>query len=552
MKPFKHNRKWVLLILLLAVASLALSRSDFYRKLGKSQRLINEVYKQVFATYVDELDPEAFTRASIRNITAALDPYTVYLEKDERDNINILAYGKYGGVGIQLGWRNKQLSVIAPMDGSPAKSAGILSGDIIVKVDDKSVENLSLDEAAHLIRGEQGTTVKLTIKRYGIDELLDFNITRANIKVKDVTYYGEVAPGTGYVRLSRFSRNAPPEMRSALKDLMQQNVQNIILDLRDNPGGLLNAAVSILDMLIPKDQLLVTTKGRTPESNKTFYSKSDPLVPESVPITVLINHGSASASEIVAGTIQDLDRGLILGQKSFGKGLVQSVYNLDKTKTLKITTAKYYIPSGRLIQKSDYIDTSFVLNRTNLDTLFTTRNGRTVKGSGGITPDSIIDYGPVPVLTTEYWRRGYFFSFAQKFKPQYASLEEVEADSSLLDKFSHFLADETIHIQLPGENELESLGKKIHQVDSTDQTVASALDEIESFYDHRKSTLFQTEREKIQQQLLIEFAGLLEGPAGRTKQVLKHDPSIATAIDLMSDEMTYDTFLATSMTESAN
>jgi carboxyl-terminal processing protease len=552
MRTFKHNRKWILLILVLAVGSLALSRSDFYRKLGKSQRLINEVYKQVFATYVDELDPEAFTRASIRNITAALDPYTVYLEKDERDNINILAYGKYGGVGIQLGWRNKQLSVIAPMDGSPAKAAGILSGDIIVKVDDKSVEKLSLDEAAHLIRGEQGTTVKLTIKRYGIDELLDFNITRANIKVKDVTYYGEVASSTGYVRLSRFSRNAPSEMRSALNDLMQQNVHDIILDLRDNPGGLLNAAVSILDMLIPKDQLLVTTKGRTPESNKTFYSKSDPLVPESVPITVLINHGSASASEIVAGAIQDLDRGLILGQKSFGKGLVQSVYNLDKTKTLKITTAKYYIPSGRLIQKSDYIDTTFILNRAHLDTLFTTKNGRTVKGSGGITPDSIIDYGPVPVLTTKYWRRGYFFSFAQKFKHQYTSMEEVEADSSLLEKFAHFLADETVHIQLPGEKELENLDKKIHQVDSTNQTVESALEKIESFYDHRKSTLFQTEREKIRQQLLIEFAGLLEGPAGRTKQVLKHDPSIATAIDLMSDELAYDTFLAKSMAESAN
>ncbi|MFQ6612898.1 MAG: S41 family peptidase [Fidelibacterota bacterium] len=552
MKMFKKPKKWVILIIIFSVGSLALSQSDFYRKLGKSQRLINEVYKQVFATYVDELDPEAFTKASIRNITAALDPYTVYMEEDERDNINILAYGKYGGVGIQLGWRNKQLSVIAPMDGSPAKAAGILSGDIIIKVDDQNVEKLSLDEAAHLIRGERGTEVKLTIKRYGIDDFLDFSITRANIKVKDVTYSGLITPSTGYVRLSRFSRNAAQEMRSALTDLINQNVKEIIIDLRDNPGGLLNSAVSILDMLITEGQLLVTTKGRTKESNKTFYSKNDPIVPESINIAILINHGSASASEIVSGAIQDLDRGLILGQKSFGKGLVQSVYNLDKTKTLKITTAKYYIPSGRLIQKSDYIDTSFVLNKTQSDTLFKSINGRTVKGNGGITPDSIIDYGPLPVLTTEYWRRGFFFSFAQKYKPEYTSMKEVEADTSLLDKFSGFVADQIVHIQLPGEKELEQLNEKIKQVDSTNNQVAVAINDIKAFYNQRRSTLFQTEQDKIHQQLLIEFAGLLEGPAGRTRQVLKNDPSIGAAIDLMSDKLAYDSFLAKSITQTQN
>lgn len=543
-KIFNKNTIWITIILVIGAASLGVTRSDFYRKIGKSQRLINEIYKQIFINYVDELDPESFTKASIRKITEELDPYTVYMVDEERNGIDLLAKGEYGGVGIQLGWRNKKLSVISPMDGGPAKAAGIFSGDIIISVDGKNVENMPLDKAASLIRGVKGSKVTLNILRYGVDDTLSFNLVRSSIHVKDVTFSGMLTPTTGYVRLNRFSRNSINEMKTALTDLMNTNAEEIIIDLRDNPGGLLNAAVSILDMLVPKGELLLTTKGRIRESNMSYYAQEKPLVPEDVKIVVLINQGSASASEIVSGTIQDLDRGLIIGQKSFGKGLVQRVYKIDKNRSIKITTAKYYIPSGRLIQKQDYINAKYVLNKTEEDTVFTTQGGRIVKAGGGITPDSTIELKEIPILTSEFWRRGFFFSFAQKHKHEYASLSALEGDLALLEKFKEFTSDQEIKIQLPGEKDLQILEEKITALDSTDAEVNSAILSLSKFYDRRKERLFNEEKDKLREWILIEFAGLMEGPEGRLQQILKNDLTVNTALVLIQDQIAYEISLS--------
>ena len=350
--------------LILVTLSLSFTQSGFYRKISKSQGLINQVYTQIFSTYVDQLDPETFTKTSINSITENLDPYTTMLVEDEQYSIELLTDGKYGGVGIQLGYRNKEMTVISPMNQSPAQKAGIISGDIIIKIDDDEVKNLSFNDAAAKIRGKKGTKVKLTIKRYGEDENIDFTLIRSNIDVKDVTYSGMIAPNTGYIRLNRFSRYAPRDFKKELISLSKNQLDELIIDLRDNTGGLLSAAVSILDMITDKNLPLVSTKGRIKESNRTFFSNRNPIISNDVRVVVLINQGSASASEIVAGAIQDLDRGLVIGQKSFGKGLVQTAYEIDSKRTIKITTARYYIPSGRFIQKRDYIDEKFLLNKT--------------------------------------------------------------------------------------------------------------------------------------------------------------------------------------------
>ncbi len=541
---FLKNKFLILTILLFGAASLAMTRSDFYRKIGQSQRLINEIYKQVFSSYVDELDPEAFTKASIRKITEELDPYTVFMVEEERDNVNILAKGKYGGVGIQLGWRNKKLSVIAPMDGGPAKDAGILSGDIILKVDNAIVSEISLDEAAKLIRGKKGTSVNLSILRYGLEDTLSFKLVRREIKVKDVTYSGMLNPSTGYVRLSRFSKNSPIEMRNAFNDLLENDAEEIIIDLRDNPGGLLNAAISILDMVIPQGELLVTTKGRLEQSNKSYHSRKEPLVPLRVKLAVLINQGSASASEIVSGAIQDLDRGIVLGRKSFGKGLVQSVFGLDEKRSLKITTAKYYIPSGRLIQKQDYINENYITQKMAEDSIFTTIGGRIVQGGGGITPDSILSVDPFPLLTTEYWRRGYFFSYAQKHKHQYAGLNNVKDDDTLLMNFRKFTEQNDVDLTLPGEKDLNHLEEKLVKLDSTDSQLKNSINTISQFYEIKKTQLFTEEKEKIRELLYIEFAGLFGGLEGRMKESLNYDNTINTVISLLKDQTTYKSALA--------
>ena len=463
-------KKFVLKLLLpitivIGIFSLALTQSSYYRKISKSQELINRVYNQIFSTYVHQIDPETFTKAAINGITEKLDPFTEFMVDDEQHNINVLSKGKYGGVGIQLSYRNNTMSVVAPMDGGPAKSAGIISGDIILKVDDIDVKEYSFNEAASKIRGEKGSTVKLTIKRFGDDDPIDFSLIRSEIIVKTVTYSGMLSKDTGYIRLNRFNRNTPFEMQNSISTLLNNDASALIFDLRDNAGGLLTSAISMLDMMILKNTTLVSTKGRTKDSNRTFYSRRDPIIPKEVKIAILINQGSASASEIVAGSVQDLDRGIIIGQKSFGKGLVQTQYSFDDKRSIKITTARYYIPSGRFIQKRDYIDNKYIMNASDEDSIFTTIGGRTVYGNGGITPDSTIEPSTMKSLTSQYWRSGYYYSFSQENKHHYASFKSVLNDDSLLDKFKNYTETKE-SVDLPGEKELNIIKAHINNSSS--------------------------------------------------------------------------------------
>ena len=541
-------KKFVLKLLLpitivIGIFSLALTQSSYYRKISKSQELINRVYNQIFSTYVHQIDPETFTKAAINGITEKLDPFTEFMVDDEQHNINVLSKGKYGGVGIQLSYRNNTMSVVAPMDGGPAKSAGIISGDIILKVDDIDVKEYSFNEAAAKIRGEKGSTVKLTIKRFGDDDPIDFSLIRSEIIVKTVTYSGMLSKDTGYIRLNRFNRNTPFEMQNSISTLLNNDASALIFDLRDNAGGLLTSAISMLDMMIEKNTTLVSTKGRTKDSNRTFYSRRDPIIPKDVKIAILINQGSASASEIVAGSVQDLDRGIIIGQKSFGKGLVQTQYSFDDKRSIKITTARYYIPSGRFIQKRDYIDNKYIMNASDEDSIFTTIGGRTVYGNGGITPDSTIEPSTMKSLTSQYWRSGYFYSFSQENKHHYASFKSVLNDDSLLDKFKNYTETKE-SVDLPGEKELNIIIEKISELDSTDIRANDALNLLSDFYDREEDKRRESEQDEIRELILLEFAGLFNGTEGRLKQALKNDETVQVALDVLSNSSTYQASLS--------
>ena len=541
-------KKFVLKLLLpitivIGIFSLALTQSSYYRKISKSQELINRVYNQIFSTYVHQIDPEAFTKAAINGITEKLDPFTEFMVDDEQHNINVLSKGKYGGVGIQLSYRNNTMSVVAPMDGGPAKSAGIISGDIILKVDDIDVKEYSFNEAAAKIRGEKGSTVILTIKRFGDDDPIDFSLIRSEIIVKTVTYSGMLSKDTGYIRLNRFNRNTPFEMQNSIWTLLNNDASALIFDLRDNAGGLLTSAISMLDMMIEKNTTLVSTKGRTKDSNRTFSSRRDPIIPKDVKIAILINQGSASASEIVAGSVQDLDRGIIIGQKSFGKGLVQTQYSFDEKRSLKITTARYYIPSGRFIQKRDYIDNKYIMNASDEDSIFTTIGGRTVYGNGGITPDSTIEPSTMKSLTSQYWRSGYFYSFSQENKHHYASFKSVLNDDSLLDKFKNYTESKE-SVDLPGEKELNIVIEKISELDSTDIRANDALNLLSDFYDREEDKRRESEQDEIRELILLEFAGLFNGTEGRLKQALKNDETVQVALDVLSNSSSYQASLS--------
>ena len=534
----KRNIK-ILVLMSVSLVFLGAEKKDIYKQVRKNQSLINDVYRHLVTNYVDDIDLDAFTKMSINNMLLDLDPYTVYMENEERSGIEMLTKGKYGGVGIQIGRREKVLTVISPMENSPAKRAGIISGDKIIKIDDQDTEGLSMDDAAKLIRGKKGSQVVLSVQRFREADLIEFALTREDIKVKDISYSGMLDNQTGYIRLTRFSRNSDKEMKQALRELLEKNMTGLVLDLRDNPGGLLNAAVNILDLFIDKGERLVWTEGKTQKSKRKYESKTDPLVPSDLNITVLVNQGSASASEIVAGTLQDLDRAVVVGRSTFGKGLVQTVFNIDKNRALKITTAKYYIPSGRLIQKPGYLPDDILADTTKQDSLFYTKGGREVSGAGGITPDHEVELSLGSPILSASWRQGLFFNYVQKHKIDYNSFDEVEADTTIMSQFEEYIYSSDLNIFMKGESNYLDMKDMLWELDSTDIQIQGAIEIMDSYFEQKSLTQFETESDKLYHWLLVEFADYFHGDEGRVKQSATQDKDIQKAIMILQDPVVF-------------
>ena len=526
-------------IIFLIFTTATQAQSDIYKQVRKNQSLMNDVYRYLVTNYVDDINLNEFTKLSINNMLSELDPYTVYMEDEEKDGIELLTKGKYGGVGIQIGKRDKFLTVITPTENSPAKRAGILSGDKIVKIDSIETKDISMDQAAKLIRGKKGTKVILSIERYGEDDLIDFALIREDIKVNDISYTGMLDDHTGYIRLTRFSRNSDREIKDAIQNLLLNNMTGLILDLRDNPGGLLNSAVNILDLFTEKGELLVFTEGKTHKSKKKYSSKSEPLLPDDVNISVLVNQGSASASEIIAGTLQDLDRGVVIGRPTYGKGLVQTVFNLDRNRSLKVTTAKYYIPSGRLIQKPGYLPEKLLTNPSNIDTVFHTKGGRKVNGMGGIVPDYEVKLPELEPLLSLSRRNGLFFNFVQKNKMNYQSLNDVRNDTNMVYLFEDYLYSGDFEIKMKGEGNYLKMKKALLEIDSSSIEIQGAIDIIDQYFEELSLSQFEKEKDNLEHWLTIEFADFFEGESGKMKIISEKDADIKTAIDILNDPVTY-------------
>ena len=536
----KNNKRFYsVLFMIIAFVIIGAKRSNIYKQIRDSQATINSVYRHLITHYVDDIDLEKFTKLSIDNMLSDLDPYTVYLIKDQRSNLDMLTKGKYGGVGIQIGKRDKRLTVISPMDNSPAKRAGIVSGDIIVKINDQITDKMSMDDAAKLIRGQKGSSVTLTIERFGYDEWTDYDLIRESIKVKDVSYAGMLNETTGYIRLVRFSKNSASEMETALSKLLANDMSSLILDLRDNPGGLLNSAVGILDMFIEKGELLVWTGGKTKQSHRKYFSKNEPIVPGNVQIAVLINKGSASASEIVSGVMQDLDRGVVIGRQSFGKGLVQTIYNLDKDKSLKVTTAKYYIPSGRLIQRKGYLPDELLADSSEVDTLFETIGGRRVTGGGGIKPDHIIDLEPISPIFSACRRNGLFFTFVQKNNHLYESFDDVSSDNTLMDQFEDLVYSSDLDILLKGESSYLDTREMFIRLDSNNVSVIGAIDLLDRYFEEQALTQFDREKKILKNWIMMEFAEHFNGMKGRIRIMSEIDMDMIKALETLQDPFVY-------------
>ena len=408
----KQLKKLSFIALIITVCFFGLLRSqqlDIYREIARSQQQIMTVYKYLVTEYIHELDVTELTSTIINSMLENFDPYTEYYGEKDLEDLNIKTTGEFSGVGLQIYMYEDQLTVVGPIEGSPAFRAGIFTGDKITHIDGVSTDGMELKDATSKIRGEKGTDVILTIKKPITEEVHDYTINRDIIIIKDIPYYGMVDPAVGYLRITNFSENTPREVNNAFLSLMNEGTENIIIDLRDNPGGLLSSSLDVLDLILQKDLEMVSTKGRSGKILKKYRSLNRALLPQDIDITVLINEGSASASEIVAGVLQDHDRAVIVGSPSFGKGLVQSVIAINNKSALKITNSKYYIPSGRTLQKREYIDKELLTDKATVeDSLFTTKAGRKVLGGGGIAPDILVENLEQYPLAVSILRNGGF------------------------------------------------------------------------------------------------------------------------------------------------
>jgi carboxyl-terminal processing protease len=512
--------------------------NDVYFEIKKNFTLFSEVFRTVSLNYVDEVDPGSLMKRGVDAMLESLDPYTVLIDEARTEQLSIMTTGNYAGVGLEVGSRGGDLVVIAPFDGYDADRKGIRAGDIIRAIDGVSVETLTPEEAQELMRGEPGSRVTMTIERYGVDQPLTFELERERIEIKNIAFADRVGPNNefGYILLNRFSQNTAEEIRNAILGFKEKGpLKGLILDLRNNPGGLLGEAVRTIDKFVDPGIEVVKTKGRSPEHNQSFSTEEVPLLPDT-PLIVLQNNGSASASEIVAGALQDLDRAVILGTRSFGKGLVQIVEPLSYNHALKITTSKYYIPSGRSIQELNYSHNANNEASTTPDSLrkaYRTRNGRIVYDGKGIKPDVVVTEPTQSLLEIALMQKSHYFFFANRYAANHDKLNSDQASDQLYSEFRTYLSSQDFNYETRSERLLDEMNSQL----SSDQLMASAetaMETLHSVIEQQKEAAFQKQKEQITQHLYLELVSRYEGREGQIRASLQFDPEVQQSISLLT------------------
>lgn len=536
----------LVLIALFAFGFVA-SKSDLYFDISKNLELFGKVYKEISFNYVDDIDPQEFMRAGIKGMLSKLDPYTVFIDEKNQDDIDLLTNGKYGGVGISIGIRNEKVTILEVMDGYSAQKQGVRIGDVITGIGDTEVTPEMIDDISSLVKGEPGTSVQLKVSRLSEKDTLTFNLIREEVIIKNLVFADFFPENSNnvYLKLSNFSRSAGDEVRSALRELKnKKEIKSIVLDLRGNPGGLLDVAVDICDKFLKKDLLIVSTRGKELTSEKKYFALEEPLAGNEK-LVVLINGNSASASEIVAGAIQDHDRGVILGTQSFGKGLVQTIIPLSFNTSLKITTAKYYTPSGRCIQKIDYSKDNQVIPDPDSLTKneYSTDNKRVVFSAGGITPDTTVKNGIESDLLKDLLAKGAIFNFADKFYYQDVNFDFKKLnDDKILKDFKKFLDETKYEYESDVERKLNEIIKHLnenHNSKEVTKTLEKLTSEVKQMFDSE----FSESSDEILVELKVELAQRFLGKDGGTTERLKFDKQFNTALQIFNNDAAYSKFL---------
>lgn len=554
----KRLRSFLPIPLLAAAALLAFSfmQPSFF-EISKNLEILASLYHELDENYVDEINVAELNRAGIAWMLNSLDPYTSFIDEEDVEEYNIQTTGKYGGIGALIGTRDDYVMITEPYENMPAAKYGLLAGDRILAVDGKAAKGFRTDEVSKMLKGIPGTAVKVRIARLSADstdKTLELQLIREEIQIKNIPYYGLLEPGIGYIRLSDFRDRAGVEVKNAINAMSyKEPLKGLVLDLRGNPGGLLNEAINVSNVFLEKGKEIVSTRGRVEEWNKSFESLNEPTDTK-VPLVVLVNGGSASASEIVAGSLQDYDRAVIMGQKTFGKGLVQTTRPAPFNTRIKVTTAKYYIPSGRCIQSVDYSEHEEHARpkkiADSLKVAFKTKNGRTVYDGGGIDPDLSLEPERLRPLAITLLGNNLLFDYATWYRARNNSIgpaRNFRADDRIYSDFTAFLNARKYSYKTESEEYVSRLKQKAAD-EGMNAEVDSAFARLNRSLSGDKKKDLIKDREQISSLLEEEIASRYSLATGRIEASFRSDQELAAAISLLKEPQRYRNILKVNST----
>ncbi len=543
-------RHTIFSILVLTFATFSVrGQNENNFEISKNLEIFISMFNELNKSYVDDINPGELMETGIESMLETTDPYTVYIPESQIEDYRMITTGQYGGIGSLIHRNGEYVVISEPYEGYPAYNSGLKAGDRLLKINGEDMINKPSDEVSKFLKGQPGTSVSLLVERDGENTPLEFEIQRENITIKDIPYYGMLNEHIGYIKLTGFTQKAGSEVKKALMNLKSNNdVQGIILDLRNNGGGLLGEAVNITNIFVKKGQLVVSTKGKLKDKNQDHYTRFN-AIDTKTPLLILINAHSASASEIVAGAIQDMDRGVVLGQRSFGKGLVQNVIPLSYNSQIKITVAKYYIPSGRCIQAVDYSmkdeDGYYTKIPDSLVNEFKTKNGRPVFDGGGIEPDICMKPRKYSQILSSLFSKFLIFDHATQYTlehPSISSPEEFFISDSEFDDFVSYLADKDYDYITRGEEKLKELKNTAIQEDYF-EAIEPQYKLLKQAMIHNKEEDLVTYENEIKELLSLEIVSRYYFQEGRIITALRRNPEIERAIDILEDPRTYESIL---------
>jgi carboxyl-terminal processing protease len=538
LKKFKKQLTVSAFALIVGITSF--SFVDNYFEVSKNLEIFTAAYREVDRSYVDPIEPGKMIRTAIEAMFKSLDPYTNFYSESEIEDFRFMTTGKYGGIGAVIGTIDGKTVVIDPYEGFPANKAGLHPGDEIIEIDGTKVTGKDNDGISKLLKGSPKTKVVLTIQKFGSTTPEKITIEREEISLSPVTYQGMINAEVGYIQFESFTEGSAEKIKKAFTDLKSKGMKKLILDLRNNGGGSLDEAVNIVGMFVPKNSLVVDTRGRRAEYSQKYFTRNQPIDTE-IPLVVLVNENSASASEIVSGCIQDYDRGVVIGARTFGKGLVQTVRPLVYNTQMKVTTAKYYTPSGRCVQEIDYSNGDHKKTDPTKRETFKTSKGRTVFGGGGVTPDVAVTSDSLHEISAALLEKNLFFLYAANFRRNEkspTSAKSIHLTDQQFQDFVRFVESKNIDFKTETEKKLNALIASAKEDDYFER-ISSSIQELKKTIENEKKRDLLYFKKEIKEFLESEIAFHYFYQKGRVEQSWENDPTLQKGISMFNQMEEY-------------